>query len=77
MARALRSAPVQRKNFYLRVDMLKKAQQVLKARTETEAVERALEFVVFQEDVLTAFRNLCEKGAIEDVFAHSQGRSPR
>lgn len=77
MTRALRSATVQRKNFYLRVDTLKKAQKALKARTETEAVERALELVVFQEDALTAFRTLCEKGEIDDVFGRSQGRSPR
>ena len=74
MARALRSAPVRRKNFYLRVDTLKKAQRVLGARTETEAVERALELVVFQEEALKAFRELCEKGEVEDVFGHYRGR---
>jgi hypothetical protein len=62
--------PVQRKNFYLRVDTLKKAQRALGAKTETEAVERALELVVSQEDALLAFRELCEKGEIEDVFGH-------
>ena len=71
MARASRSAPVQRKNFYLRVDTLKKAQKALGARTETEAVERALELVVFQEEALKAFRELCEKGEVEDVFGYS------
>ena len=55
MARAPRLTPVQRKNFYLRVDTLKKAQKALGARTETEAVERALELVVSQEDALLAF----------------------
>ncbi len=74
MARALRSALVQRKNFYLRVDTLKKAQRILGARTETEAVERALELAVFQEEALKAFRELCEKGEVEDVFGHYHGR---
>ena len=37
---------------------------------ETEAVERALELVVFQEDALKAFQELCEKGEVEDVFGH-------
>jgi len=71
-ARPSRSAPVQRKNFYLRVETLKRAQQALGARTETEAVERALELVVFQEDALKAFRELCERGEVEDAFGHDR-----
>ncbi len=74
MARSLRVAPRQRKNFYLRSDTLKKAQKALGARTETEAVERALELVVFQEAAVKAFRELCEKGEVEDVFGHYRGR---
>ena len=77
IARAPRSSPVQRKNFYLRVDTLKRAQKALGARTETEAVERALELVVFQEDALKAFRELCEKGEVEDVFGHDRRPSSR
>jgi hypothetical protein len=75
MTRATHPAPVQRKNFYLRVDTLKRAQKALGARTETEAVERALELVVFQEDALTAFRELCEKGEVEDIFGHYRLRA--
>jgi hypothetical protein len=69
-ARPWRQGAVQRKNFYLHVETLKRAQQALGARTETEAVERALELVVFQEDALKAFRELCERGEVEDVFGH-------
>jgi hypothetical protein len=75
MARTSRSVLVQRKNFYLRVDTLKKAQKALGARTETEAVERALELVVFQQEALKAFSELCEKGEVEDVFSHYRGKS--
>lgn len=75
MARTSRPVPVQRKNFYLRIDTLKKAQKALGARTETETVERALEFVVFQEEALKAFRGLCEKGEVEDVFGHYRQKS--
>jgi len=57
MARAPRSASVQRKNFYLRTDTLKRAQKVLGARTETEAVERALELVVSRKTPLKRFGN--------------------
>ncbi len=75
LSQTTRSAPMQRKNFYLRVETLKRAQQALGARTETEAVARALELVVFQEDALKAFRELCEQGEIEDVFGHDRRSS--
>jgi hypothetical protein len=68
--RSARPGAVQRKNFYLRVETLKRAQKALGARTETEAVERALELVVFQEDALKAFRELCERGEIEACRLH-------
>jgi hypothetical protein len=77
MPRMPRPASVQRKNFYLRTDTLKRAQKVLGARTETETVERALELVVFQEGALKAFRELCEQGEIEDVFGRSWRQSAR
>ena len=69
-----RPAAVQRKNFYVRTDTLKKAQKVLGVQTETETVERALELVVFQEEALKAFRDLCEKGEVEDVFGETRKR---
>jgi hypothetical protein len=77
MARASRSTLVRRKNFYIRVDTLKKAQKASGTRTETETVERALELVVFQEEALKAFQELCMKGEIEGVFGHSRRRSPQ
>ncbi len=63
------------KNFYLRTETLKKAQKALGAKTETETVERALELVVFQEDALKAFQELCEKGEVEDVVGHAHSRA--
>ena len=68
--------PVQRKNFYIRTDSLKKAQKVLGTRTETETVEHALELVVFQEEALRAFRKLCEQGELEDAFEESGSQVP-
>lgn len=70
MAQTSRTRQVQRKNFYLRVDTLKKAQKALGTRTETETVEQALELVVFQNSALRAFQDLCEKGEVEDVFGN-------
>ena len=47
----------------------------LGTKTETETVERALELVVFQEDALKAFQELCEKGEVEDVVGHAHSRA--
>ena len=77
MRRVIRSAAVQRKNFHLHVDVLKRAQRALRAPTEAETVERALAMVVFQEEAMTAFRNLCERGEVEDVFGHYRGTPSR
>ncbi len=75
MAHASRAGQVRRKNFYLRVDTLKKAQKALGTRTETETVEQALELVVFQDVALKAFRDLCEKGEVEDVFGNDSPKA--
>ena len=55
--------------------MNKKLQRVLGAQIETETVERALELVVFQEEALTAFRELCEQGELEDAFGQARHQS--
>jgi hypothetical protein len=77
MAGTAKSERVLRKNFYLRVDTLKKAQKALGAKTETETVQRALDLVVFQEEALKAFRELCGRGEVEDVFGHYRGERSR
>lgn len=53
--------------------MNKKSQRVL--GVETETVERALEFVVFQEETLKAFRELCEQGELDDAFGQARHQS--
>ena len=75
MAHGERSTQIRRKNFYLRTETLKKAQKALGTKTETETVERALDLVVFHEDAVKAFRELCEKGEVEDVFGHADPQS--
>ena len=47
-----------RKNFYLDESVLRKARKILGTRTETEAVEKALERIIFEEEYWRAFTEL-------------------
>jgi hypothetical protein len=44
------------------------AQMVLGARTETEAVDLALEYVLFQDEVFAALDRLAALGGLDDVY---------
>ncbi|MBI2357661.1 MAG: hypothetical protein HYV04_01880 [Deltaproteobacteria bacterium] len=57
-----------RKQFILPVTKIKKAKEILSAKTETEAVERALDLVIADEEIRKML--LSVKGAcnIEDVY---------
>jgi Arc/MetJ family transcription regulator len=47
-----------RKNLYLDESVLKKARKILGAKTETEAVEKALQRIIFEEEYWRAFTEL-------------------
>jgi len=47
---------------------LTKAQELLGARTETEAVDMALDYVLFQGEVMGALDRLSALGGLDDVF---------
>lgn len=52
---------------------LSAAQKVLGARTETETVDMALDYVLLQDDVFTALDRLAALGGLDDVY----GAEPR
>jgi hypothetical protein len=54
---------------------LRKAQAVLNARTETETIDRALDQVVFGQEVVAAILEAAGRGkAVEDVFGNLRQR---
>jgi len=57
-----------RKQFILPVAKIKKAKEILSAKTETEAVERALDLVIADEEIRRTLLSM--KGAcnIDDVY---------
>jgi hypothetical protein len=54
----------------VRVDSLKlaKARLILDARTEAEAVDRALTLVVSEEEIHETLRRICGKGRLRKIF---------
>jgi Arc/MetJ family transcription regulator len=66
-----------RKNMDMDAEKLARAQKVLGARTETEAVDMALDYVVFQGEVFDALDRLAAAEGFEDVFSGPATRSRR
>jgi hypothetical protein len=56
---------------------LAEAQRVLEARSETETVDRALDYVLLQAQVFGALDRLAAAGGLDDVFAAPAGSSRR
>lgn len=62
---------VKRKNILIDQDKLTQVQRLLKARTETEAIDQALDQCLFGEEVMTSLREAAGKGkAVEDIFGN-------
>ena len=65
-----------RKNMDMAADKLELARHYLGARTDTEAVDRALDAVIFQGQVFEALDRLAAAGGVEDIYAR-RGRPRR
>lgn len=57
-----------RKNLRLTQSKLSRAQRILGAETETEAVERALDLVAFRQEVIDGVRRSAGTRSMRDVF---------
>jgi hypothetical protein len=57
-----------RKNFYLDQRKIRRAKKILGARTETEAVDAALDLVIFRQEILESLRKVAGKGGVEKVL---------
>ena len=62
---------MKRKNIHIDQDKLTKVQRLFDAKTETDAVDKALEQVLFGEEVMRALHEASGKGkAVRDVFGN-------
>ncbi len=59
---------IKRKNYYLDEKKIKRVQKMLKAKTETEAIDKALDLVAFQKDLLTSLELTKGKGHVTSPF---------
>lgn len=60
--------PRARKNMDMDPAKLAEAQALLGARTETETVDLALDYVLFQGEVFSALDQLVSAGGLDDAF---------
>ena len=59
---------IKRKNYCLDETKIKKAQKILGAKTETEAIDAALNLVVFKKEILKSLEKVAGKGGVEKIF---------
>ena len=75
--RARAGSPRTRKNMDMDPEKLAEAQKVLGASSETETVDMALDYVLFQGGVLGALRRLAALGGLDEPFAAPAPRTRR
>jgi hypothetical protein len=70
------SDAARRKNILIDQAKLRKAQTALNAKTETETIDKALDQVLFGQEVVAALLEVAGRGkAVEDVFGNLRQRS--
>ena len=59
---------VKRKNYYLDENKIRRVRTILRTKTETEAIDAALNLVVFRREILKSLEKVAGKGGVEKVF---------
>ena len=62
------STNLKRKNYYLDENKIRRVKRVLGAKTETEAIDTALDLVIFRKEILKSLEKVAGKGGVEKVF---------
>ena len=55
------------KNYYLDEAKIKKVQKILGTKTETEALNKAMDIVVFRTELLESLKKVSGKGGVQKV----------
>jgi hypothetical protein len=64
----LMKSNMKRKNYYLDEAKIRKVRTILGAKTETEAIDTALNMVVFKKEILKSLEKVAGKGGVEKIF---------
>jgi hypothetical protein len=59
---------IRRKNMNIDQEKLDRAVEILGARSETEAIDQALDLLVFREELLSGIDRIAGNGGIENYF---------
>jgi hypothetical protein len=59
---------LKRKNYWLDENKIKKVRRLLNARTETEALQKAIDLVLFQKQAAKAWIENAGVGGVEDLY---------
>ncbi|MGI9181425.1 MAG: hypothetical protein ACR2H9_13105 [Longimicrobiaceae bacterium] len=63
-----RSPNIRRKNLNIDQTKLDRVVQLLEARSETEAVDQALDLVLFRQELVEGVRRIAGSGGVENFF---------
>ncbi|MEK6528705.1 MAG: hypothetical protein AABZ36_07495 [Nitrospirota bacterium] len=58
---------IKRKNYYLDEVKIKKVQKILGTKTETEALNKAMDIIVFRTELLESLKKVSGKGGVQKV----------
>ena len=59
---------LKRKNYYLDEKKIRRVRAILGKKTETEAIDAALDLVVFKKQILASLEKVAGKGGVVKVF---------
>ena len=59
-----------RKQFILESEKIKSVREILKAKTDTEAVNKAMDIVIANSRIKETFNSIKGKGSIKDIYKH-------
>ena len=58
---------IKRKNYYLDEVKIKKVQKILGTKTETEALNKTMDIIVFRTELLESLKKVSGKGGVQKV----------
>ena len=65
---ATKKPDIRRKNLNIDQGKLDRAVEILGARSETDAIDQALDLLVFREELLAGIDRIAGKGGVENYF---------
>jgi len=71
----MKAAVKARKQFILDTSKIKTVKKLTKAKTETEAINRALDMVIENSKIEKTLQSIKGKGNIKDVYGRLSGQS--